>query len=57
MSESVFQLAEQLVAEARRVLPEEDYRRVLKNVRGLVRQVPRLPGLELGPYPEEETNG
>jgi len=57
MNESVFELADQLLAEARRVLPKKEYRAVLKNVRGLVRDVNRVPRPKLGPYPKEKRNG
>lgn len=54
MTVDKFQLAAEVVAEAHRVLPVEEYRTVLKTVRGLVRESGRLPGPELGPFIEEE---
>lgn len=36
------------------VLSEEDFQKLLKTVRGLVRESGRLPGPELGPFIEEE---
>jgi len=53
VSGSTYDLAGELLSVAHQVLNEEQYRMVLKTVRGLVRESSRLPGPALGPFPEE----
>ncbi len=50
MSVNSYVLAGDLLAEAHRVLTVDQYRKVLKTVRGLVRESARLPGPDLGPF-------
>lgn len=50
VSGSPYELAARLLGVAWESLNEEQYRMVLKTVRGLVRQSPKLPGPELSPY-------
>jgi hypothetical protein len=63
VSKEFFELAADFMVVVQREFAEgritkAQHDRILKNLRGMARQVPRLPGPELGPYPEEgQENG